>query len=149
MPVRCGAFPRHQLSTLFLAQSKRHFLISIPFTLLLEMFGLLKVAAMGMAVCPLALATPVKRAAMTDVSLYAYGGNLSGVSVFYGDGKRNDSPNLPQRCTHACALGKAYIGSTIPDWLDVASNITCKSSILRYIVQHARALTEYSHCRHG
>ncbi|KAA8899146.1 hypothetical protein FN846DRAFT_1023349 [Sphaerosporella brunnea] len=46
-----------------------------------------------------------KRDAATGTSLYAYGTNVSGINVFYGD-------------------GLAYTGTTIPDWINVASNVT-------------------------
>lgn len=51
-----------------------------------------------------------KRAAETS-ALYAYGQNISGLEIFYGD-------------------GLAYIGYTRPTWLTSTSNITCMYSLL-------------------
>jgi hypothetical protein len=44
-------------------------------------------AAALLAICGLASAHVHKRDTTTDIFLWAYGTNISGVNIFYGDGK--------------------------------------------------------------
>lgn len=91
-----------------------------------------KLAAL-LAILGAALCEAVDSVSASNLTLYAYGTNITGLTVFYGDGMNNGPIYLFLSLYHninyvpilTIALGLAYIGTTPLSGESVASNITC------------------------
>lgn len=79
-----------------------------------------------LALSGVAIGSSLKRQDSVETALYAYGTNISGIEVFYGDGTYlpYTHPHTVHRCVNDI-IGLAYIGDTTPNWLSATSAINC------------------------
>jgi hypothetical protein len=85
----------------------RYFPITLKFLSTFVTMMFLESALIASTLCGLSSARSlIKQRDTVDTALFAYGTNVSGAPIIYGD-------------------GLAWLGFEVPDWLTVATNVTC------------------------